>query len=359
MKLEKIYEVEQVLDELTNSEKENFEELTNKLLKAICVSVNISLSANLVNLLFNRRISSKQKKFIAACMLRALGRKQEIFWGNQQSNFRIKVFSLFDEVLLDIYPKIGLDVGSKNDEKFSKLQDLEGDLIKNSLNLSKSINNLEDCQQIKAKFMQLIFGNSINIFLIGSFVEEFLIDKQKITSLENKISRASSNIVELEKIANVLGKNERVNAIVFVEDIIASGGTTVEGLRQLNNICGDLLSTRKIKVVASAICGFQDGIDLIESEAKKLPFQAEVFICDLLAEEDQCFSSKSKVFDCDRTRSEAQQIAYNYGYKLVSKMPLGYQGNQLLITFHETCPNNSLPILWAKQSTWKALFSRV
>lgn len=175
---------------------------------------------------------------------------------------------------------------------------------------------------------------------------------------ENKISRSSSNNVELDKVLNALEKNERLNTIVFIEDIIGSGGTVIEGLRQLNHSCGTLLAKREIKVVTSAICGFNDGIDVIESEVKNMPFHVEVFVCDILTEQDKCFSPESKIFTSADNRQQACQIAYDFGYKLVPKMPLGYKENQLLITFHETCPNNSLPILWAEQSNWKALFRR-
>ena len=174
----------------------------------------------------------------------------------------------------------------------------------------------------------------------------------------NGISRASSNIVEIEKVANAVSTNERIQAIVFIEDIIASGGTVAEGLRQLNSLCGDLLASRKIKVIPAAICGFEDGLEVIESEAKKLPFKVEPFVCDLLFDSDKCFSPGRNIFNVDADRVKAHQIAHDYGYKLTSQMPLGYKDNQLLITFHETCPNNSLPILWADQPNWKALFSR-
>lgn len=174
----------------------------------------------------------------------------------------------------------------------------------------------------------------------------------------NKIYRGSNNTVGIDKLEKAVKDNERVQAIVFVDDIIASGGTVVEGIRQLNESCGKLLADRKIKVVPAAICGFEDGLELIESEAKRLPFQVDPFVCDLLTEKDKCFSSEGKIFAEESDLVKARQIAHDYGYKLVKKMPLGYKDNQLLITFYETCPNNSLPILWADQPTWTALFSR-
>jgi len=180
----------------------------------------------------------------------------------------------------------------------------------------------------------------------------------RMYATENKIYRSSSSIVAIEKVAEEVRNNNRIQAVVFIEDIIASGGTVVSGLRQLNDLCGDLLASRKVKVVPAAICGFEDGLELIESEAEKLPFQVDPFVCDLLTEADKCFSLNRNIFENESDRAEALQIAHDYGHKLDNKKALGYKDNQLLITFHETCPNNSLAILWADYLNWRPLFSR-
>ncbi|MEM8642585.1 MAG: ATP-binding protein [Cyanobacteria bacterium P01_G01_bin.54] len=174
----------------------------------------------------------------------------------------------------------------------------------------------------------------------------------------NNLYRGSKNTVGIDKIGKTIKENERIQAIVFIDDIIASGGTVVEGLKKLNDLCGDFLAARKVKVVPAAICGFEDGLESIKSEVEKLPFNVEPFVCDLLTEADKCFSSGRKIFTEESDLVKARQIAHDYGHRLVKNMPLGYKNNQLLVTFYETCPNNSLPILWADQVNWKALFSR-
>lgn len=115
MKIEKIFEIEEMLNELANSEKEDFEDIVNKFLRSICLSLNFSLSSNFITSLFNERNSLKQNKFIAACILRALCRRQEILWGTQQISFRNKAFQLFDETLTDIYKKLGISINQTND----------------------------------------------------------------------------------------------------------------------------------------------------------------------------------------------------------------------------------------------------
>jgi len=182
MEVEKIKEIELVLDNLSSCRLDDCDDIIEKLLYSICDSLNISLSANPTTSLFSDRTSVRQKEFIAACLLRALSRKSDIFWGMQKSALRNKVFSLFDQVLTKIYKKFNINLEDKNEEKSSKLQDLEGALLNNFSNLS-SISSLEDCQEIKSMFMRLLFGNCGNSFLMGQFTNGSLLDKQRLTNL--------------------------------------------------------------------------------------------------------------------------------------------------------------------------------
>jgi len=37
---------------------------------------------------------------------------------------------------------------------------------------------------------------------------------------------------------------------------------------------------------------------------------------------------------------------------------LGYGNSQATVVFEQSCPDNTLPILWAKSRDWKPLFER-
>ncbi len=182
----------------------------------------------------------------------------------------------------------------------------------------------------------------------------------RIYANENKIY--VDNAVSLDKISDVLEKKSHIKAIVFIDDIIASGNSAVDSLNTLNDQCGKLLEKQKIKVFISAICGLHRGIKKLEDAIEKVPFEAEVIVSDLLTEIDQCFSSISEIFISSDERNRAKQIVLEHGKLLIKRCPLGYENSQLLVAFHDNCPNNTLPILWCKSTgkkQWIPLFKRV
>ena len=182
----------------------------------------------------------------------------------------------------------------------------------------------------------------------------------RIYANENKIY--VDNAVSLDKISDVLEEKSHIKAIVFVDDIIASGNSAVCSLNTLNEICGELLEKQEVKIFISAICGlYHIGIENLENAIENVPFEAEVIVSDLLTEKDQCFSPVSEVFGSSDERERAKRIVLEYGKLLQKKHPLGYEDSQLLVAFHDNCPNNTLPILWceSKKIRWIPLFKRV
>jgi len=180
---------------------------------------------------------------------------------------------------------------------------------------------------------------------------------------ENKI--ISTNVSSLENIPKALDQDheQRISVIVFIDDIIGSGGSIINGIEDLNRICGETIGRRNIKVVIATICGLESGREAIERKVEsEIPFKVEIYICDTLNDSNRCFTDNSLVFDDEGERRRAKEIAHKYGVKLQKKQPLGFDGGQLIIAFEDACPNNSLPILWChtESSTfiWTPLFKR-
>ena len=180
----------------------------------------------------------------------------------------------------------------------------------------------------------------------------------RIYAHENKIT--VHNVANFDNIPEVLQKNNHIKAIVFVDDIIASGESAVGALDKLNNMCGELIRDKQVRVFISAICGLHIGIEKLENAIKNVLFDAEIIVSDFLIQTDQCFSDQSEVFSSSSERDRDKQIALEYGKKLKQR-PLGYKDSQLLVAFHDNCPNNTLPILWKELTgkvKWTPLFKR-
>ena len=176
---------------------------------------------------------------------------------------------------------------------------------------------------------------------------------------ENKVY--VDNVASFNDIPEALRNNNQIEAIVFVDDIIGSGTSAVPNLDELNEKCGELLKEKQVKVFISAICGLHIGIEKLQDAIAKVPFETEVFVSDYLTESDQCFSDESEIFPSPEDHEKAKGIALEIGKKLEKKTPLGFQNGQLLVVFHDNCPNNSLPILWKEPTSkikWTPLFKR-
>lgn len=180
------------------------------------------------------------------------------------------------------------------------------------------------------------------------------------------------NVIEKSKITSVLKRKAEelpAFALVFIDDFIGTGDSACEYfkelvsehgeiLKRLSNEPGEMEGTKKLQIFFIAICGFQKAQDKIEKVLNELEFSVKIHICDPLSEEDKVFSEKSKIFTSESERNEAKEIAYEYGSNLVKKAPLGYGDCQVAIVFEHNCPNNSLPILWAKSKDFTPLFQR-
>ena len=109
----------------------------------------------------------------------------------------------------------------------------------------------------------------------------------RIYAKENRIF--VNNVVQFDHIPKTLQENEQMKSIVFVDDIIGSGSSTVEFLDQLNTMCGKLIRDKEVVVFISAICGLHTGIEKLEDAIERVPFDAKVIVSDSLTQTDQWF----------------------------------------------------------------------
>jgi hypothetical protein len=166
------------------------------------------------------------------------------------------------------------------------------------------------------------------------------------------------HVIERSRLSAVLAERDDIQALVFVDDFIGTGSSGVDYLRRLVGECPEI-RREGLQSFFVAIAGFEKGQARIEGEVAEMGLQMRVCICEPLTEADRCFSDQSAAFPDRGVRDEARSVALKYGGKLVRKNPLGFGDCQAAVVFENSCPNNSLPILWAEDKNWRPLFPRL
>ncbi|NWD21701.1 ATP-binding protein [Pseudomonas yamanorum] len=181
----------------------------------------------------------------------------------------------------------------------------------------------------------------------------------RMYATENSIT--SHSVKPYSDLRKTILADEQIKAIVFIDDMVASGKTLIESINTLNTDIGDILEKRKILVVVGIICGITQGVENSNKhiDTCNFGFKIELKVCDIIGDHKKAFSSNSEIFEPEE-QTKALTMARKYGSKLQSRHPLGFQDSQLLIVFKDNCPNNTLPIIWASanEPKWTPLFKR-
>jgi len=158
------------------------------------------------------------------------------------------------------------------------------------------------------------------------------------------------------------GTEELPGAIVIVDDLIATGQSLSGRLEGFAGENADLLTRYKIPLIVVALYATQEGQEVLERLVKRLaPIQVILCITEVLGSDAFAFPAGGVGFWCNESeRDRARALCTRLGTGLY-KHALGFGGQGLLLVFPDTCPNNSLPILFAGRAganAWNPLFPR-
>ena len=180
----------------------------------------------------------------------------------------------------------------------------------------------------------------------------------------------ADHVVAPDQVASLVRSESRIKAIVFVDDVIGSGRQAVGAFDEFRLGPTDgyenvqaLLADRDVKVYVTATHGLEEGVGHVEKSAERARrdsgLVAEVHVSELVGPPRQAFHSEADIFSSDAERERAQHLATQHGRRLVGvQNELGFGKSQLLLSFHDNCPNNTLPIFWSSREAWKPLFER-
>jgi hypothetical protein len=181
--------------------------------------------------------------------------------------------------------------------------------------------------------------------------------------LARKFADAASilteKVVERGRMRVELDRGDPVRAIIFVDDIIGSGGTAVDGVTAFWDECGKEIKKRGSYVYFLALLATHRGRDRVLELVETLyPGKFLVRTLQIYGEEKRLFSNDSEPYPDPGEREKARELAAKFGERLEPNWPLGFEDGQLAVVFEASCPNNTIPILRKRKGDWPALFPR-
>lgn len=158
----------------------------------------------------------------------------------------------------------------------------------------------------------------------------------------------------------VRGHAESDPLVVVVDDFAGTGNTLVKGLRQFWTLDGAFMSD--LAAQGRVICCLQAAFPEARRQVSEEFSGVKVLVMRTFDDEVRAFQREAEIFENDGDRTFAQDVMLQIGRQLSSQHPLGYGNLEALVSFHNTIPNNTLPVFWSSGSAngrpWTPLFPR-
>jgi hypothetical protein len=151
----------------------------------------------------------------------------------------------------------------------------------------------------------------------------------------------------------------KVKAVVFVDDFLGTGQSATDCLLAMRDEFSELQKTRKTPIFLCVIAGFQASASHLEEELSRRGVRINVRIAEPFTDADRAFSGLNGIFSDADECGRAKHLVSDLGSRLEPKHPLGYGNSEALVVFERSCPNNTLPIIWASSNDWIPLFKRL
>lgn len=166
----------------------------------------------------------------------------------------------------------------------------------------------------------------------------------------------STYSVEERRMIQTWAKDD-IRHIVFLDDFCGDGSQAIIYLKDLVNHVKELKDTCQVDYYV--LVANRDGLKNVKKDVR-IDCAKAVFELD---ESFKCFSDKSRYFantkeGIDKAFCKELCEKYGTGRCKDAKSPLGFNGDELLLSFFHNTPNNSLPIFWTDVD-WYPVFNRV
>ena len=148
--------------------------------------------------------------------------------------------------------------------------------------------------------------------------------------------------------------------LVVVDDFAGTGNTILKGLNRLWSEDEALFThlSNEGRIVISLNTAFPEAITNVRQQYPKV----KVLPITTFDSELKALSPEAKIFGNDAELAFAKDVMLQIGRQLLPQNPLGFGNMGALISFHNTIPNNTLPIFWCSGEVngrdWNPLLPR-
>lgn len=166
----------------------------------------------------------------------------------------------------------------------------------------------------------------------------------------------TSTYSEKEKKMVQTWANDEVNHVVFLDDFCGNGSQAIGYIKGLVDSIRKMKSDCKIDYFV--LVGNKEGLNKVKKEVQ-IEEPKAVFELD---DSFKCFSDNSRYYatkkeGIDKGFCKAMCEKYGESRKRDANSPLGFNDDQLLLSFFHNTPNNTLPIFWSDEN-WTPIFNR-
>ncbi len=150
--------------------------------------------------------------------------------------------------------------------------------------------------------------------------------------------------------------------VVFVDDFSGTGSTISKGLKLFidKNMDGNYINhyLREDRILCCVQYAMPEAIEKIKEECPLI----QVLVADYFDDSVRALDENAGLFEDEKEKIIAEDMLTQIGRELYRENPLGYGNQALLISFHDTIPNNTIPIFWShgivNDKQWNPLFPR-
>ncbi len=169
-------------------------------------------------------------------------------------------------------------------------------------------------------------------------------------------------VLERGRMQKRLTAEDAPNAVVLVDDIAGTGKTLADLLKAFLDESAASLEAGAITLAVVLLFATEDARDRIEAMLKKYSgVKSLIHVHEVIGEELMAFGGEGRgIWSSEDVRDRAKALCVRLGTGLYRE-PLGFGSQALMMAFPDTCPNNSLPIIFASKSGsngWNALLGR-